>query len=111
MLLPGPSGWRQSAPACQRHQFNKLFSGTGPGGGVNTGAPGFSISGAAPGYWAGSADRSAAVMYTVAFTNAAKCSFLTVVRSIQNPSTYTFWDVRASGNIRSSLPIQNSPPG
>jgi hypothetical protein len=54
--------------------------------------------------------RSATVTYPVSCTNRRKCSFVTGVRSTQNPATVTV-RAGASSGWWSSEPIRNVPPG
>jgi len=68
-VLPGPRGWRQSAPGVYRHHCDTSRRSTGPLVAKNTSDPGCSRAGSAPGYCAGSSGRSATVVYPVPVTN------------------------------------------
>ena len=57
----GPCGCRQSAPFMNVHQLPMLRRSTGPSGRTKTSEPAYSMSGSAPGYWAGSGGISANV--------------------------------------------------
>jgi len=57
MLLPGPCGWRQSAPGTKRHQRQYSSSRTGAAVPVNTMAPGTSTSSGGFGVPGGSCTR------------------------------------------------------
>jgi hypothetical protein len=58
---------------------------------VKTSEPGARFSAGAPGKSLGSSGRSATVTYPVAATNASNCRLVTAWRSIQKPSTETWW--------------------